>query len=297
MNNVLVAIKCLVYNHEPYIRECLEGFVMQKTNFKFVAVVHDDASTDDTASIIKEYAEKYPEIIKPIFEKENQYSKKDGSLRRIMTDAIDATRAKYVAMCEGDDYWIDPYKLQKQVDFMEENICVVACCHNAFQVFENERRLFVNVNNASHYIVLEEMLCRWQIPTASLLYRREILKGKECLLGKYVNGDYALELTLLSCGRFYYDDSIMSVYRMHADSVSANLNKRQTMMYSQIIKLLDDAKRLYMENDYKYFDNAINNYKTLIIETTLLNHPLKKWFNRKTYTRWLKKKVIKILNR
>ena len=115
----LVVIKCLVYNHEPYLRDCLEGFVMQQTNFPFVAIVHDDASTDGSAAIIREYEEKYPDIIKPIYETENQYSKRDGSLMRIMNTAIDATGAKYVAMCEGDDYWTDPLKLQKQVDFME----------------------------------------------------------------------------------------------------------------------------------------------------------------------------------
>lgn len=115
-DNVIVTIRCLVYNHEPYIRQCLEGFVMQKTNFTFEAIVHDDASTDGSAAIIKEYAEKYPDIIKPIYETENQYSKHDGSLRRIMDSH---TRGKYIAYCEGDDYWTDPLKLQKQVDFLE----------------------------------------------------------------------------------------------------------------------------------------------------------------------------------
>ena len=80
----MVTVRCITYNHEPYIRQCLEGFVMQKTNFRFEAIVHDDASTDGTAAIIKEFADKYPNIIKPIFETENQYSKRDGSLRRIM---------------------------------------------------------------------------------------------------------------------------------------------------------------------------------------------------------------------
>ena len=105
---LMVTIRCCTYNHEPYIRQCLEGFVMQKTNFRFEAIVHDDASTDGTAAIIREYAKKYPDIIKPIFETENQYSKKDGSLRRIM-DAH--THGKYVAICEGDDYWIYTLKL------------------------------------------------------------------------------------------------------------------------------------------------------------------------------------------
>lgn len=116
MSTPLVTIRCLVYNHEPYLRQCLDGFVMQKTNFPFEAIVHDDASTDRSAEIIREYAEKYPDIIKPIFETENQYSKRNGSIRRIMNEH---TRGKYVALCEGDDYWIDPYKLQKQVDFLE----------------------------------------------------------------------------------------------------------------------------------------------------------------------------------
>lgn len=118
---VMVAIRCITYNHEPYIRDALEGFVMQKTNFPFVAIVHDDASTDGTAAIIKEYAEKYPDIIKPIYETENQYSKRDGSLLRIMNEACEATGAKYIATCEGDDYWTDPLKLQKQVDILNQN--------------------------------------------------------------------------------------------------------------------------------------------------------------------------------
>ena len=89
---------------------------MQQTSFPFEAIVHDDVSTDGSAAIIREYAEKYPDIIKPIYETENQYSKHDGSLRRIMDAAIHPA-AKYVAVCEGDDYWTDPHKLQLQVDF------------------------------------------------------------------------------------------------------------------------------------------------------------------------------------
>ena len=116
----ILAIRCLTYNHGPYIRQCLDGFVMQKTDFRFIAIVHDDASSDETSDIIREYAEKYPDIIKPIYEQENQYSKRDGSLRRIINEAIPAY-VKYIAMCEGDDYWTDPLKLQKQVDFLESN--------------------------------------------------------------------------------------------------------------------------------------------------------------------------------
>lgn len=89
---IMLSIRCMVYNHEPYLRDCLEGFVMQKTTFRFEAIVHDDASTDGSATIIKEYAEKYPDIIKPIYETENQYSKRDGSLGHIMHEACKGSK-------------------------------------------------------------------------------------------------------------------------------------------------------------------------------------------------------------
>jgi glycosyltransferase involved in cell wall biosynthesis len=142
-STVLVAIHCLVYNHEPYLRDCLEGFVMQQTSFPFVAIVHDDASTDGSTAIIREYEEKYPDIIKPIYETENQWRKPDGSLGRIMNAAIDATGAKYVAMCEGDDYWTDPLKLQKQVDFLESHPDYVMCWQQCKFYLQTENRFTI----------------------------------------------------------------------------------------------------------------------------------------------------------
>ena len=114
----LVSIRCLVYNHEPYLRQCLDGFVMQQTTFPFEAIVHDDASTDGSAAILREYAEKYPDIIKPIYETENQWGK--GTISKSM-DAAMHPNSKYIASCEGDDYWTDPNKLQIQVDFLENH--------------------------------------------------------------------------------------------------------------------------------------------------------------------------------
>ncbi len=189
MKNNVVAIRCCTYNHEPYIRDALEGFVMQKTDFPFVAIVHDDASTDRTAEIIREYAEKYPDIIKPIYETENQYSKKDGSLARIMNKACDATGAKYVAMCEGDDYWTDPYKLQKQVDFLESHPDYSMCFHGVNIKIEKGCNL-----SSSEFQQLEtkdysgpEILATWTIPTCSVVLYGNILK-KRPINSKFVSG-------------------------------------------------------------------------------------------------------------
>jgi glycosyltransferase involved in cell wall biosynthesis len=120
----MVSIICNAYNHEKYIKDALDGFVMQETSFPYEVLIHDDASIDGTAEIIREYERKYPAIIKPIYQKENQYSKGLGLVGKIQKER--AIR-KYVAMCEGDDYWTDPYKLQKQFDFMENNPDYTLC--------------------------------------------------------------------------------------------------------------------------------------------------------------------------
>lgn len=122
---VLVSVCCTAYNHAKYIRSCLDGFVNQKTDFKYEVIVHDDASTDNTANIIREYADKYPEIIKPIFQK-NQYSKGVPIYEKFI---FPKCTGKYIAYCEGDDYWCNENKLQKQVDVLERNPEYVACVH------------------------------------------------------------------------------------------------------------------------------------------------------------------------
>ena len=101
-NCPLVSICCITYNHAPYIRQCLDGFMMQQTNFTFEVLIHDDASTDGTADIIREYESKYPDIIKPIYQTENQYSK---GVKVSATFNFPRAKGKYIAMCEGDDYW------------------------------------------------------------------------------------------------------------------------------------------------------------------------------------------------
>ena len=117
-NTPLVSIICSTYNHGLYISQCLDGFLMQKTNFPFEILIHDDASTDNTPDIIREYEHNHPQVIRPIYQKENKYSKKEDIFAKYQCSRV---RGKYIAICEGDDYWIDPLKLQKQIDFLENN--------------------------------------------------------------------------------------------------------------------------------------------------------------------------------
>ena len=224
---ILVSIRCCTYNHESYIRQCLDGFVMQKTNFRFEAIVHDDASTDGTAAIIREYASRYPDIIKPIFEEENQYSKHDGSLSRILNSHM---RGKYIAMCEGDDYWTDPYKLQKQVDYMENHPeCVIV--HTGFYYLRKDKIVLAQreremVNKISDSKILFNILNgnNYRIQTCTTLYKfstyREIFPRLESIRKLFLMGDTPLWINLLQCGTIHYIDSPTSVYRIGEDSAS-----------------------------------------------------------------------------
>ena len=211
----LVTIRCITYNHEPYIRQCLEGFVMQKTNFKFEAIVHDDASTDKTADIVREYAEKYPDIIKPIYETENQYSKKNGSLTRIMNEH---TRGKYIALCEGDDYWTDPLKLQKQVDFLEANPEYVLTCHR-YKIYDYENNIWLEDGQDKFFkqhnkgVSFDYSLKHWITKTLTLVYRRDALSEYLEYTGKL--RDTVLVYFLMKYGRKgYCFNDIMGVYRL-----------------------------------------------------------------------------------
>lgn len=222
--DVTLAINCITYNHEPYIREALEGFVMQRTDFRFVAIVHDDASTDGTAAVIREYAEKYPDIILPIYETENQYSKGDGSLGRIMQEARMATGAKYVAMCEGDDYWTDPHKLQKQVDFLESHPDYSLVAHNCIEIWEDgsqEPKPYRQVEDGD--VAPLDILKSCPFQTASLVLRAEVVDSEKYNRAnnyKISAGDRWLMMCCAYFGKVYCFKDIMSVYRKHSGGIS-----------------------------------------------------------------------------
>lgn len=224
----LVAIRCITYNHEPYIRDALEGFVMQKTDFPFVAIVHDDASTDRTADIIREYAAKYPDIIKPIYETENQYSKGDGSMSRMMNDVCVATGAKYIALCEGDDYWTDALKLQKQVDFLESHPDCVYLFADARLHYDDGISEDTYGVESREYSGLD-LYTTWMVPTPTVIYRKNVLES-ECFqkfqkIKKTVFGDLTLAMSAVSIGKVYGMDGVLAVYRRLSTGQTKMLNR------------------------------------------------------------------------
>ena len=249
-NTPLVTICCITYNHAAYIRECLNGFLMQETNFKFEVVIHDDASTDETQSIIKEYCEKYPNVFSPIFQHVNQYSRGIKSI--IQTFCVPQFRGKYVAMCEGDDYWIDPYKLQKQVDIMENNPNCSLVISNGISLNEITKKQYIinpmgDIKKSGFISPNLVLLERRLIPTASMFYRKDQSKMPDFFRNCPV-GDRPLRLWLLSKGDIYYFANPMIMYR---EQSNGSFGQRVCSSFKYAKEIYDGMIAFY--NNYNEF--------------------------------------------
>lgn len=228
----IVTIRCMVYNHEPYLRQCLDGFVMQQTSFHYEAIVHDDASTDGSADIIREYAAKYPDIIKPVYETENQYQKGVASKAGDKMNAVVNPDTKYWAVCEGDDYWTDPLKLQKQVDFMESHPDYFLCCANHL-IYNQESGViektpvydwvFDGKGDDERFfgISLDNYFEHWWIRTLTVLFRGQGYYAEMFNKGYKSVFDDVYYYTILTHGKGVLMRDVVGVYRRHAGGVWA----------------------------------------------------------------------------
>ena len=258
---ILVAIHCLVYNHEPYLRDCFEGFVIQKTNFRFVAIVHEDCSTDHSADIIREYEAKYPDIFRPIYEKENQYSKPDGSLGRIMNAAIDATGAKYIAMCEGDDYWTDPYKLQKQVDFLEMHPGFSVCFHPVMVRDEMVGQTYPDtlLDVPSETTVCDLAKLNNYIHSPSVMYRYDAnVHIKMQSLGHLGIGDYLMHILYAENGGIKKLSDYMAVYRQGVGVWTGPNSDGEKNMFTWIVAISKLSSVLQNKEAKRLIDEQID---------------------------------------
>lgn len=187
---------------------------MQQCNFPIEIIINDDCSTDGTTEIIREYAEKYPDEIFPIFHEENLYSQ--GVRGMFQKFVFPKARGKYIALCEGDDYWTDPLKLQKQVDFLETHPDYSMCWHKC-QVLRPDGQFSIDDFDflEKREYSFEEIAIRWSIPTASAVYRSTVLPQIPQNIN-FAFGDNVVFFTCAQVGRIYCLGEIMSVYRKHA---------------------------------------------------------------------------------
>jgi len=236
----LVSVKMITYNHEKFIAQAIEGVLMQKTDFPFELVIGEDCSTDRTREIVVDYANRYPEIIKPILHEKNVGAKANSE------SVGEACTGKYVALCEGDDYWTDPLKLQKQVEIMQANPHYSVCFHYANVVTTDNEftgRFLGRIKGGSRQVTFDEVAPGF-FPTASKVYRADIVGTMPDFYFMEEAGDFSLWLIILDKGNAYYIDESLSAYRIGVPGSANDRHSKKTKeevieYYETRVKILD----------------------------------------------------------
>lgn len=255
MKTPIVSILCITYNHDKYISQAIESFLMQKTDFDFEIIICDDASTDKNHEIISQYKKIHNSRINVII------SEKNIGAQNNFIRGYNACKGKYIAICEGDDYWIDPLKLQKQVNLMEQNIDFSFSFHNAIII--NQDTSISSIMKPTYFkqsYNFCDILQNYFIPTASVLLKKEILPILPAWFCNVYNGDWALQLLLSHENKVGYINENMSVYRKHGTSFSGTIAKDKILIINNKINLLETINCYYKFKQKVIIEPEINNY-------------------------------------
>jgi len=222
---------------------------MQRTNFAYEVLIHDDASTDHTASIIREYEKKYPDIIKPVYQSENQWSK---GVRVDFEFNYKRARGKYVAICDGDDYWTDPYKLQKQVDFLEKNDEFSICFHSIQTIDENGNKVSIDKpkKRVKRVTGLSDIIKNDYIAAVSVLFRNGLISDTDfyTLSEDLYFDDWIYHILNAEKGLIYFFDEPMAAYRLTRAGLSRSTDK---------IRRIEDKLKFYGRLKNRFDDEEI----------------------------------------
>ena len=256
MPKPLVSITCLTYKHEEYIRDCLEGFLFQKTNFPFEVLIHDDASPDSTPQIIREYTAKYPDIIKPILRETNLHSVPGHRCINLVN--LERAQGKYVAICEGDDFWCDPYKLQKQFDLLESHPDYTLCGCGIYYLNHLTKSYTPQGFPAEEWPLPQDVACKriffnnHPFHMSAAFFRMDTMRAVEDIIQRDVMnapmGDTQLFYHLATQGKVAYIRERMLTYRQHGSSFSAYDNVEKAERFKQ--RSLDAHVRMANNNNH-----------------------------------------------
>jgi len=296
--NLMVSINCITFNHEKYISKSIDSFLSQVTNFEFEILIGEDCSTDNTRKIVEEYVYKFPNKIKLIT------SNKNVGMIKNFERVKENSKGKYIAICEGDDYWTDPYKLQKQVNFMEENPECSMCYHAAeiIDARNNNRLGFTRPYNKTFILPSEKLfiggghIC----PTASILYIRKLMIKPPNFYYESPVVDHALALVLSNQGKVGYIDQVMSVRNLwvpgswNTEFQNEQTKNKKITHLNKMIKVLDDFNEYSVE---KWRNDVNKNLYSWKVELYILRgntKPLKNEEIKKIFKKLNKKQQLKI---
>lgn len=212
MNKPLLSICSITYNHEKFIAQAIESWLMQKTDFDIEIVIGEDCSTDNTLKIIKEYQAKHPDLIRVITSDHNV------GMQANFVRTLNACQGKYIALCEGDDYWTEPYKLQKQVDFLEKNETFSICFHPVKVINEKEEEVRISNSKTETETEVYDLIKENYLYTTSVVFRNNRIEMPNWFL-KAPIGDWPLHLLNAKFGKIKKLNQVMAVYRLHSGGV------------------------------------------------------------------------------
>ncbi|CAK7063221.1 glycosyltransferase [Tissierella sp.] len=288
---IKVSVLMTTYNHEEFIEEAIESVLMQEVNFKYELVIGEDCSTDNTREIVKKYKEKYPDIIKLSLQKENSEGRKN------FTSAFDMCSGEYVALLEGDDYWTDENKLQKQVDFLDKNPDCSLCGHGYKRYHEESKKFLGDIVEEIEKFSLEDFLKedilstnRFHVRTLTRMFRKDALINKEKDLKDLILWDYVIETILLMNGYGACLRDNMGVYRINKNSiVQKNMAKFAEVtvgMRKEVLKIVQPEYRPYVLESIerkklkKEFYEFIEKFKGESYRDKVVNYFLKNRLNK-----------------
>lgn len=259
----IVSVLMITYNHEKYIAQAIDSVLMQKTNFDYEIVIGEDCSTDKTREIVLEYKAKHPDKIKLLLQEKNL-----GMIQNFI-DTLKACTGKYIALLEGDDYWTDPYKLQKQVDFLEANpeygLVHTGCISN---IHEIEKQIQDEKNIVSGYIFEELLTHIFFISTVTVCARRELLLKispevfNEAIKRNWKMGDYPLWLEVALKTKIKYLAENTAFYRIQSESASHSKNRYKRYEFFASVY---DIKFFYLERQNILSEQNVNQLRMIIL--------------------------------
>ena len=254
-NESLVSIFCITYNHEKYIAEALDSFLMQETDFSFEILIHDDASTDNTAKIIRSYENKYPSLIKPIYQTENQYSK---GIEIHSTFNLPRAKGEYIALCEGDDFWTDERKLQYQIKKMKEYPECQMSFHPVKVIYNQRISDTVQGRQAEDdkiFDIKEIIMGNGGFcPTPSLIIKKEVFDNIPAFFENAPVGDYYIQIFGSINGGALYIDKTMSAYRIHSGGVWTSMQTDFSSRKKFAFKFLQSLEQMDGFFNYQHKD-------------------------------------------
>ncbi len=269
MNEILVSVCIVTYNHELYIKQCLESVLAQNVNFRYEIVIAEDCSTDNTKNIIKTIQSQHPNIFKVIYQAKNRGMMKNAE------HALQLCRGKYIAILDGDDYWTDANKLHQQVNFLETQTNCVICFHNTQEIWENSNHkepISLVPKGMPKITSFKDIIRSNYIPTCTIIFKNNLFHKLPGWTTDFPELDYSITLLNAQHGDIGYINKSMAVHRVHKGGMYFNLQDNASESRKHLLGIMQNIYQSSRNDLRPYVRNRISELSFELARIALKNH-------------------------